>query len=740
MTRVPASTDDLAAVLARSDLFARLVPAERRRLAAAARERPLAAGQVLFRAGEPGDALYLVAEGELAVQVPVPGGGARELARIGPGQCVGELALLADGRRSATVQALADTRLVALAKPDLLALVERDPGLRRLLGDLMLRRLPRLHLATSELFRALADHVLDDLRSELRWLSLPRGEVLCEAGTAPRGLYVVVNGRLGLEAAGAQGRPGRALGRGEVLGELELVAGEPHRHTARALRDTDLVLLSREGFERILERNPQVALSLLRRAYRQEGREDAGGGAGRAAGTLAVLALDAGAAGLARELAAVLGAWGRVRYLDRGAFDALHGQGAADLDDDDPRALHVRDWLTSQESAHDRVILDAGTGTGGWALRCLRQADRLLVVASAGDRPAAGPARDLAEARGADLPRELVLVHPAGTGRPRGTAPWLEAWRCERHHHVRAGARADVERVARFLAGRAVGLVLGAGGARGFAHLGVLRALAERGVPVDALGGVSMGAFLAALVAADQPPREIVRIVRRVLVERPRGFGYTLPLVSLMSVRRAEQRFRDLFGESGLEDLWRPLFCVSVNLSRPAMHVQRTGPAWRAVRASLAIPGLIAPLFEEGELLVDGALLNSVPTDIMRADGHGPVIASDVGKAPALQVDPALDACPSPWRLLARRLQPWRPRDEVPRMGSILTRCLDVSTLMHKQQSRAQADLYLTPPLERFRILDMDRIDEIIATGYDYAARRLDALDMEAFLASAPVE
>src|SRR5262249_16741312 len=137
-----------------------------------------------------------------------------------------------------------------------------------------------------------------------------------------------------------------------------------------------------------------------------------------------------------------------------------------------------------------------------WTLRSLRQADRILLVADASREPLPGAVvRRLMES-GNHAPVELVLVHQAELSPACDTLGWRQVCGASAHHHVVAGSAANISRVARLLTGRALGLVFGGGGARGFAHLGLIRALQERGLSVDLTGGSSMGAFISALVAS----------------------------------------------------------------------------------------------------------------------------------------------------------------------------------------------------------------------------------------------
>ena len=190
------------------------------------------------------------------------------------------------------------------------------------------------------------------------------------------------------------------------------------------------------------------------------------------------------------------------------------------------------------------------------------------------------------------------------------------------HHHLRAGRPGDVARLARMITGTGCGLVLGGGGARGLAHLGVIRALEEAGVPIDVVGGTSMGAIMAGLCALGLDDAERVRRVTNIARNGRRLVTPTLPLIALSAGRHLDRILADNLGAAPIEDLPLRFYCVSANLTRAEEVVHERGPLWPAVRASLALPGIYPPVYAAGELLIDGGALDNVPVDVMREPGR----------------------------------------------------------------------------------------------------------------------
>ena len=362
-----------------------------------------------------------------------------------------------------------------------------------------------------------------------------------------------------------------------------------------------------------------------------------------------------------------------------------------------------------------------------WSRLCLSQSDVVLLVASAEDDPAIGAveARALATS---SLRCELVLLHSAHLAQPSATARWLERRPVADYHHLRADRPGDVARLARMITGTGCGLVLGGGGARGLAHLGVIRALEEAGVPIDVVGGTSIGAIMAALCARGLDDAERVRRVMAIARTGRRLVTPTLPLIALSAGRRVDQILAEHLTTVPIEDLPLRFFCVSASLTRAEAVVHERGPLWTAVRASLALPGIYPPVYADGDLLIDGAAVDNVPVDVMRDRvGGGRIVAVDVGS----EVEPLTVAPYGPglsgWRVLGRRLNPFTPAHPVPGIAEILNRSTGLSQVRHRRAALDddRVDLLLRPPVTRLRGLDFKGGIALIEVGYRYAADAL---------------
>jgi NTE family protein/lysophospholipid hydrolase len=499
----------------------------------------------------------------------------------------------------------------------------------------------------------------------------------------------------------------------------------------RALRDSELVSLDRPAFETLIAGRPAALLGLTRLVIQRLRRTQGSTPAESEARTFAVIAAGPGVplADFTRRFAAALGELGSTLHLAAADLDRHLGTpGVAQILPDDPQAPRIASWIDEQETRYRFVVLEADVTASAWSARCVRQADRLLVVGCAGDDPTPGETeRQLCAVDGTTVavPTSLVLLHPPETRLPAGTRRWLEGRALLRHHHVRVDDQESVTRVARFLAGRALGIALSGGGARGFAHVGVLEAVREAGVPIDVIGGTSMGAVIAAECALGWDAPTMARQNQAIFGRWRRDL--TLPVLSILGGQRSSARLRESIGDVQIEDLWLPYFCVSSNLSRAEMMVHRAGDLWLSLRASISLPGILPPVAFEGDLLVDGALLRNLPADVMReVMGSGTIIAVDVSAETDMQHEHPYQDSISGWRILWSRLNPFIRTLTVPNMAAVLQRSAELASVVMQREALLRGiDLYIRIPVNHFGMLDFHRASEIIAAGHRVAREKI---------------
>ena len=562
----------------------------------------------------------------------------------------------------------------------------------------------RERLVSFPLLAGISEAAMRRLLAQAVWFGLPGGVRLMREGENESALFLVVTGCLGVftEDEAGERRLVAHVPAGETVGEISLLTGGEHTAELVALRDTELLRISAEGFEALAGRHPRVMFQVMRALVQRMHDSATEAKHGARPKTFAIVPLQEGLEDepLARQLAATL---------------TRMGSKAAVLDV--ASAEQSAEWFTNFEAAHD-VVLYRGDGPDtAWTHLCIRQADRILLMARA-DRPLPGRFLRTKE-RVCGLP-ELLLLHPNDDTSRLPELFAAQSGQFESHHHLRQGREDDVDRLARFIAGRAVGLVLGGGGARGFAHIGIVKALMEAGVCFDCLGGVSMGAIIAAGLAAEWSLDELTERMREAFVKDNPISDFTLPLIAIVRGKKVAKLLRQNFGGMRIEALPKQFFCISADLTNGHIHEHRMGYIWRALRASVALPGILPPMTWRGHLLVDGGVMNNLPVDVMRQRRIGPLIASDVTGEIDMTVRDNRYAERPVWKLL------WQRMRGVPSIVSILMSSATVGSEAQRKLVREQADFLFEPPLPDLNPLDWRAFDRAVAEGYDHARTLID--------------
>ena len=531
---------------------------------------------------------------------------------------------------------------------------------------------PRDALLHARLFATLDAVALDAVAAGATPVRIPAGGWLFHQGEPSDSLAVLVSGRLEV----VDERTGdvlRVLAPSAVLGELGLLTGSTRSASVRAVRDSELVVVPQPVFDALLEGEPSFTVGLARSLaalLRVSGDLDVTPAQEH---VIAFVAAGPGVrtAELAGAVATAIGQGPSTVSLLDGAAAASSGSSYGRL-------------LEERERSHDVVVLvaDGPEDTVEWRSFCLRSADRIVVLAP--DAPPAPTTPTDASLVG----RDLAL--PPGVA-PAVSSGWTERLVPRARHRLGgADASAQVERLARRLTGRGVGLVLSGGGARGLAHVGVLERLHELRVPIDRVGGCSMGSLVAALHASGMSPVQM-RAHLAGHLSRRRLADLRVPGAAMLRARRGTAVIERIFGSSALEELEVEAFAVSADLVSGEVVVHRDGSVRDAVVASMAVPGLFPAVRRDGRVLVDGGVLDNLPVDVMAATERGPVIAVDV----------------------------MRRTGDLPRAGAVDTvvRSMVLGGWQRVERNRELADVVVAPDVAGIGFLDFDRADEAIAAG-----------------------
>ncbi|KAG3288473.1 patatin like phospholipase domain containing 7, transcript variant X5 [Ictidomys tridecemlineatus] len=673
-----------------------------------------------------------------------------------PGEMVGQLAVLTGEPLMFTIRANRDCSFLSISKAHFYEIMRKQPSVVLAVAHTVVKRM-------SSFLRQI-DFALD-------WMEVEAGRAIYRQGDKSDCTYIVLSGRLRSVICKDDGKKRLAgeYGRGDLIGVVETLTHQARATTVHAVRDSELAKLPAGALTSIKRRYPQVVTRLIHLLGEKIlGSLQQGSVTGHQlglhttgskwdicspAGNLSTVAAmpvseDVPLTTFALELQHALSAIGPVLLLTSDNIKQRLGSAALD-------SLHeyrLSSWLGQQEDIHRIVLYQADCTLTPWTQRCIRQADCILIVGLGEQEPTVGELERMLESTAVRAQKQLVLLHREDGPGPARTVEWLNmrSW-CSGHLHLCCPRRvfsrrslpklmemyervfqrppdrhSDFSRLARVLTGNAIALVLGGGGARGCAQVGILRALAEYSIPVDMVGGTSIGAFMGALyseernysqmrIQAKQWAEDMTSVVKTIL-------DLTYPITSMFSGAGFNSSICSIFRDRQIEDLWLPYFAVTTDITASAMRVHTDGSLWRYVRASMSLSGYMPPLCDpkDGHLLMDGGYINNLPADVARSMGAKVVIAIDVGSRDETDLTNYGDAL-SGWWLLWKRWNPLATKVKVLNMAEIQTRLAYVCCV--RQLEMVKNSDYcecLRPPIDRYRTLDFGKFDEICEVGYQH--------------------
>jgi predicted acylesterase/phospholipase RssA/CRP-like cAMP-binding protein len=589
-------------------------------------------------------------------------------------------------------------------------------------------------LSSYETFSGLSDAAYEALAGISERVFVSAGEHIFTYDEQTEWALIVELGRL----RGVVQVPHRTItvdiGRGEFLGLVSTLTQGPMLGDVFALRDSKVIRFRGSDLLKCMTAHPELIVAYSRYVMDMSKRMHGMGTQATRPQAFALLPasentpIREAADGLFQALSDIVGPGS---LIDSRKIKDILGQEVSDEKEFKQVRHRLVAWCEAQETEGRFLLFVCDPTDTSWTRWCLKQTDRIVVAERAGatseieqiDRAFTG--RVVAKS---SVKVDLLLIHEGNPELPGGTGTWMGLKCRRRHHHVRLGNEADFRRAARRMSEHAVGIVLGGGGARGLAHIGVLKALEEAGISIDVIGGTSMGSVMAAAYARGWSPERILKVASEVFTDSSAVRDLDFPMVSILGGHKLDKVLKSLFGDIDIADLWLPFFCISSNLSKGRMMVHDRGPLWQSVRASCSLPGIFPPVQAEGQLLVDGGVVNNVPMDIMGNQCKGgTVIAVDVGGGGARNLDLGQGEETSGWGLLFNRLNPASSNEKIANIFQILMWSTTLSSKQYLQQliESGRVDLFLTPPVQEFQLLGFDAYEKLYEIGYEYTRKQL---------------
>ncbi|KAJ8129375.1 hypothetical protein O1611_g4258 [Lasiodiplodia mahajangana] len=632
------------------------------------------AGQVIFNKDEESEAIYLVLNGRLRLVEDRRDGGMNVRAEFGQGDSVGELEVMTESARTGTLHAIRDTELVKFPRTLFNSLAQEHPNITIKISKIIASRMRR---------------IIDDPSTY----------------------------------AGKDAATGTSINKSSSTLNIRTVAILPIRAGVPVVEFGNHLMnaLSQVG-------NLKGATSL--------------------------------------NQSAILG------HLGKHAFNGMG-------------KLKLSQYLADLEEKFGLVVYVADTSVAApWTQTCITQADCILLVGLAESSPEIGEYERFMLGTKSTARKTLVLLHADRDSTPGLTRSWLKnrVWINGGHYHMQMsfGATAvpvhppgpakkggptlkqrvqtlqaeiqryttrkirqrpyyspdmpvkgDFQRLARRLCGKSIGLVLGGGGARGIAHIGVIKAIEEAGIPIDIIGGTSMGAFMGGLYArhADIVPMYGLakKFAGRMSSMWRFALDLTYPSASYTTGHEFNRGIFKTFGKHQIEDFWLEFYCNTTNISKSRAEIHTSGYAWRYVRASMSLAGLLPPLCDEGSMLLDGGYIDNLTVSHMKSLGANVIFAVDVGSLDDDTPQSYGDTLSGVWAFLNR----WNPLSSIPNpptLAEIQGRLAYVSSVDALERAKTMPGcIYMRPPIDDYGTLDFGKFDEIyersVKYGQDFLAR-----------------
>lgn len=585
--------------------------------------------------------------------------------------------------------------------------------------------------ALNSLIGSTNEFYFDEIYPNLEWINLRSRDVLFNENDLCDGLYIVITGKLQalVSEDGARKKVGEIVP-GETVGEVAIFTDEPRNATVQAIRDCVLVKMSKKLFSDITDKHPKVILNIAKlMMLRLTNVNKAKHGKRTLNKTVAILPLGEvnNFESLCSEVVKSFKKIENTLFLNSKITDSeIRYEEISQSDAKNEEAYQrVTEYLYTKESEYDKLLLVGDSNMSEWNQRCIRQADVILLVGD-GSEPGGNTELDKflsGDEKISDANQYLIMLHADNVQNPEDTKRWFIQRDISRVFHAKLNAH-YIDRISRFICGKSVGLTLAGGGARGAAHLGVYKALIENNIPVDMVCGTSMGGMVAGGLSLDKGIDEVISYGREKFLSNPVNDFNIVPVISLLKGKKIDGLLLDYFGDLDILDLWRPFFCVSSNLSQSKAVNHYSGNVCKAIRASVAIPGVFPPVLFDGDFHVDGGIFNNLPIDIMKDFGSGIQIAVNMNEDKGFFLDDS--KLPNDYRILKNRWLKKNKEFNVPTMMSSIIQSITLSSDHHTQSTKGIADLYINLDLSKFGMMEVKAFDQVVEIGYNQTLKALD--------------
>lgn len=587
-----------------------------------------------------------------------------------------------------------------------------------------------------EPFSSMSEACLAKLSRVFEIESWTADTLLIRKGEEMNDLYILIKGRLYYQITDSEGKVTYQgeLQEGGIIGEMALLSDLPRSANVYTQRDSIILKLSKKNFLKLCRNYPELLSRITQYTIKRLTNSLQGIRTATSRNKSIALISIKPIPDLERQLKEMVLHCSHKEKILLLTSQYLK-QSHVSLDSCGHMSNEGILWISQLEKEYSFIFYLADESLTNWTKFCIRQADSLafLVLASEQDTQLSEVESYLSNAKHNFIKRNiLVLLHQTEIP-PKNTNKWLAKRSVNAHFHVRSNTEEGISRMMRIFTDNTISLVLSGGGARGLAHIGVYRLLEERKIPVDYIAGTSMGAMLAAGFAMGYSSSDILKFVEEYLLKGAK-IDFTFPYISIARGKRATDSLIKLYGEdTQIEDLWINYFCVSTDLVSKKLYVHDKGKLWESIRSSISLPFIYPPVSFNDKLLIDGGVLNNIPTDIMRQYSHSSkIIASNINNNYLFKLMP-LPYSLSGWKLLFNRFMGKESILPI-NLGELVMRLLTISSHQNTSKMMSMADIAISLKVDQYGILDFKRYKEITKMGYEQAKAQLSVQNVDELL------
>jgi len=635
----------------------------------------------------------------------------------------GLISLFTNSKKNYDLVTVGNTQTLELDKDNLIQITSKYPAIKKELLQIVNKQIfnPEINSAIGKIAQGVDPETIEELKKDISWRSLNDSEILFNEGDIGDSCYIVMSGRV--QAIINHGKDNEIilgeLKKGDIIGDMALITGEKRSATIKAVKLSRLIYISKKSFDHVMYNNPKALMEVSKALINRLKYKDSKDNINKNIIIGIVSFLDE------KKTELFYNFFNNNLKLFGSTENLTESTSNLSIEKDN---LDFEILLENMISNNDFLILHSNNVNNlEWKKNIAKYADQIIIIGNPEDLKTISKDEKEIFNNYSDINLEkiwLVINHPKNIIVPSNTRELIKLRNGLKTFHIKNNHESDIKRIVRFITKQTIGLTLGGGGAKGFAHFGIYKAMNELNIPVDIIGGTSAGSIVASQIALGHSFKEIIDKNKQVnALKMFKEYG--IPYISLIKSNKIELAAKISAEEKDIEDLWIPFFAPATDLTNSKLIIFNKGPLWEAIRSSGALPGIVLPHFIDGNIIVDGGLMNNLPVDIMRKNYGGKIICSSCSLDKSMKT--SLEGIPNQLKLLITKIfnksKFEKKYNYVPTVTDIIFKTSVVASASQIDDNINMSDLFLELPTSQFGLTEFndDAMMKMIDIGYEYS-------------------